>query len=653
VPAVWNTCQLFFQCTLLAGYGYAYFATTRLGLRAQLACHLVALGLPVLVLPIAVPSGWEPDAGNPIGPLLGLLAVSVGLPFFVVSTTAPLLQRWYAAGGGPGASDPYFLYAVSNLGSLLALLGYPLLIEPNLTLAQQGRLWAAGFGAFALFLAWAGWSVYRAARSTGGCAPAPTVRAAPVPGARRQRLAWVALALVPSCLLLGVTTHLTTDVAPIPLLWVLPLALYLLSFVLAFLKSTRWARPAPVWIFLVALFLVLSDTYDLWTTVTLHLVLFFSAALALHGELARRRPPVERLTEYYLCVSVGGALGGFAVAILAPLLLNGYYEYGAALVLACLLLPNPFASPRREPGRYDRLVPLVLGAIVAVVLAVGETTPADVEVLYRSRNFFGVVTVTEVSESPQSTLHKLKHGTTQHGVQVLAGNRARRLLPRAYYFPTGPIGQVFLAEIKRGRAPPVAVIGLGTGSLAAYANRGQEFTFFEIDPDVVKVASDPKYFTFLSECPGRVRVELGDARFTLAREPSGHYGILVVDAFSSDSIPAHLLTTGALDVYLDKVAADGLIAFHVTNKYLDLAPVLDGLARARGLHGLIQHDDHLSQDDVAKAKYWSSWVVLARTTQVLRHLAADRRWKPLPGAAHSPVWTDDFSNLLGVLRAGH
>jgi hypothetical protein len=425
VPAVWNTCQLFFQAALLAGYGYSFYVTTRLSVRGQVTCHLLVLLLPIVVLPIAVPAGWEaPGEGSPIAPLLGLLAVSVGLPFVVVSTTAPLLQRWYAASGGPGASDPYFLYAMSNLGSLLALLSYPLVIEPNLALAQQGWLWAVGFGAFALLCAGAGLTVRTAPESQpSASAGIPCAPSEPVAPATRG--AWIALAFVPSSLLRGVTTHITTDIAPIPLLWVIPLALYLLSFVLAFLKLPNGVRVGTTWAFLAVLVVLLGGTHDRWTALGLHLLFFFLAALMLHGELARRRPPVAQLTEFYVCMSIGGVLGGFVNAILAPVLLDGFYEYRAAMVLACLLMPSPLLLTQRELTRPDRLVPLAIGAVVAVVLVVKGTTAdeakeepgvAKLEILHRSRNFFGALTVTNrPDEKARLNVRKLLHGTTEHG----------------------------------------------------------------------------------------------------------------------------------------------------------------------------------------------------------------------------------------------
>jgi spermidine synthase len=659
VPAVWNTCQLFFQAALLAGYGYAYLLAARLPVRAQVGCHLAVVLLPVLVLPIALPAGFELGDGSPVGPLLGLLAVTVGLPFLVVATTAPLIQRWYAASGGPGASDPYFLYALSNLGSLLALLGYPLLIEPHLTLTQQARLWAGGFAVLVALLAWAGLVVRRAPDPTNsaglaeGTSPAGAAAPAP-PIPMKERARWILLAFVPSCLLLAVTTHITTDLAPVPLLWVVPLALYLLSFVLAFLNLPGWVRPVTAWVFLGALVLaygVAPGTFPRTAELSLHLVLFFAAALMLHGELARRRPPPEQLTAYYFCMSLGGVLGGVTVALLAPLVLDGYYEYPAALVLVCLLMPSPLRFTPRQPNRRDRYA-AVAAAVAALALIVwrGERD-FDAEVIYRSRNFFGVLTVANYTMERRSD-HSLMHGTTRHGRQLIHRDPAIRTLPRAYYFPTGPIGQVFEGNLRRGLKPPVAVIGLGTGTLASYAEPGQEFTFFEIDPDVVKVARDPKYFTYLTDCPGRVRIRLGDARQVIAREPAGYYGLIVVDAFSSDAIPTHLVTAEALEVYLDKLTGDGLIAFHISNKWVDLEPVLEGLTRARGLSALIQADNALTNEELSVGKEPSTWVVLARTPQGVRHLAADRRWQPLVSSSDCPVWTDDFSNLFAVLRFG-
>lgn len=696
-PAVWNTCQLFFQIGLLAGYAYAHLSITQFGVKRQIGVHLVLLLLPAFVLPIAIPGGWElSEDHSPILTLLGLLAAIAALPFFVVSTTAPLLQRWYAETDQPSAADPYFLYAASNLGSLIALLGYPTFIEPNFTLTQQGQVWTAGFVLLAVLLVGCGIVVWQT--------PEPRTKIAPVQAASsKAKLAsiswatrgrWVVLALVPSSLLLGTTTHLTTDIASIPLLWVVPLSLYLMSFVIVFSRAPRWVRVAAGWAMPVSWLLVIGSNLGLWVSIGLHLLFFFAAAIVLHGELARLRPPPSQLTEYFLWMSVGGMLGGLVNAILAPTILNGFYEYPAAVALAFLLVPSPWPSTDRRPYvRTDVILPVALGSLAAIVYAISNSTshswvaaivcacfirrpirfgagilalslaagvvmPNGFTVLDQSRNFFGVLMVMERPNpaQPNSPTHILQHGTTEHGRQTLDENQVIRLLPRSYYDVTGPIGQVFMTNGERKHFPSVAVIGLGTGALAGYAEKEQEFTFFEIDPAVVRVAQNPRYFTYLSESRGKVRIELGDARQTFARESSGRYGAIVVDAFSSDAIPVHLLTSEAIDIYLDKLAPDGLIAFHISNRFLDLERVLAGHARTRGLHGLVQYDRRFSQADFFRDKQASDWVLLARNPAafegVMRLVIPGHGplWRPLREHPNNLVWTDNFSNLLTVFR---
>lgn len=697
VPAVWNTCQVFFQFALLAGYGYAHLATARLGVRRQIALHLLILVLPVLVLPVALPRGWDTSDGrSPIPTLLGLLAVSVGLPFLVISTTAPLLQRWFAENAR--GSDPYFLYAASNLGSLAALIGYPLVIEPALSLRQQSLLWSAGFGVLAVAIAVCGMIV----RSATPRDPLPDERPPePEPLTWPTRLHWVALAFVPSSLLLGVTTHVTTDLAPIPLLWVAPLALYLLSFVIAFARPPRWVAGVASGVAAGTLLLLLATYLGRWPTLGAHLLFFFAAVVALHAELARRRPPAAQLTEFYLWMSVGGVLGGVANGIAAPLLLNDYYEYQVAMVLALMLMPSPWPSTDRRPFVWvDGVLPVAVGVVAAFVffetqstrtqwvasvacaafvrrpirLALGVAvlfvllesfSAPQTRVLHQSRNFYGVLRVIDL---PELKVHRLQHGTTTHGVQILDELRPVRRLPLAYYFPTGPIGQVFMLAAQRGHHPPVAVVGLGAGSLATYAEDGQEVAFFEIDPDVVRVAQNPDYFTFLSESRGNLRFVLGDARLTLAREPARHFGLIVIDAFSSDAIPTHLLTAEALDAYLDKLADNGLIAFHVSNKYLDLPPVIAALARNRGLLAYTQNDDTLDAREARRGKLGSEWVLVARSQEALQVVLAPappdaqqdlkafaqlaRQWKPLTAPPGAALWTDDYTNVLGAIRFG-
>jgi len=689
VPAVWNTCLLFFQFGLLAGYGYAHLSIAWLGVRRQIIPHLFLLFLPILALPIGLPKDWALVGDeSPIPTLLTLLTLAVGLPFFVVSTSAPILQRWYAETRHRSASDPYFLYAASNLGSMVALLGYPIAIEPNLTLAEQGWMWAGAFVLLAVLICSCGLIVRFTGRlpATSSASSSPT--APPVSWVTRLR--WIALAFVPSSLLLGLTTHITTDIATVPLLWIVPLALYLLSFVLVFSRLPNWVRIAFAWLMPATWLLILTGWLDPWSTLGLLLIFFFATSMVLHGELARLRPPVARLTEYYFCMSLGGVLGGVVNALLAPLLLNGFYEYQITVVLAFLLISSPWPSANREPFLWtDVAFPLGLALIAALlVIESGSTKSGWVavvacaffirrpirfglgiavllicssllaasryETVYQSRNFFGILKVWEGSDDPQiskTKRHHLIHGNIEHGLQEMSEDRELRRMPRSYYDMWGPIGQVFKLN-QSGVFSPVGVIGLGAGAIASYTAPGQEVTFFEINPDVVKVATDPKYFTYLSECEGKVRIVLGDARLMIEREPAKNFGVIVVDAFSSDAIPIHLLTVEALDIYLDKLTDDGLIAFHISNHYLELDRVLDGLARARGLHGLIQKDKRLSRDDVARGKRESDWVLLARNAAAFRWVKGIPLplWQPLPNASDSPVWTDDYSSLLSVLR---
>jgi hypothetical protein len=660
VPAVWNTCLVFFQAALLAGYGYAHASAAWLGVRRQAAVQVVLLLLPLFVLPVRVAAEWAPPAdAYPVVPLLGLLLVSAGLPFFVVATSAPLLQRWFAATGQGRWRDPYFLYAASNAGSLLALVAYPVLIEPSLSLRQQTWLWAGAYGLLLALtgacavLVWRGGtpSVPAEEAATAGSAPATPTEVRGV----WPRLRWVVLAFVPSSLLLGVTTYLTTEIAPIPLLWVAPLVLYLLTFILAFSRLPPAFHRAvslalPV-VLLFQVFVAPAHVTVVWRSVAVHLLTFFVAALACHGELARRRPPVAWLTEFYLWLSLGGVLGGLFNALLAPALFRSVVEYPLALVLAALLVPPLW--PAREPaGRWlNRGLPWLLAATVAAGLfGRGDTAGDRGLLLHQERTFFSIL---QVRRGTAGRTHELAHGNVRHGLQVRSDDPRQRRLPLLYFFPTGPIGQVFQA-LRGPRAPErVAVIGLGAGTLASYGEKGQEFTFFEIDPAVERIARDPRYFTYLADAEARgvrVRTVLGDARLSLAREPGGRYGLLVVDAFTGDSIPTHLLTAEAVRLYLERLTDDGLLAFHITNDYLDLGPVLGDEAHAAGLVGLIQDDADLSAEEARRGKAPSTWVVLARDPAAFGPLPASGRWKPLRGRPGARAWTDDYSNVLGTLR---
>ena len=701
-PAVWNASLLFFQTTLLAAYLYAHESTRRLGVRRQAALHVGVLMVPLLVLPIGVPSDWLPPAeSNPVPALLGLLAVAVGLPFFVVSTTAPLLQRWLAATSHPAAADPYFLYRASNLGSVLGLLAYPLAVEPALRLAEQGRVWSAGYGLLVLLVvacAVVTWREPRSAESSGRPSEDPLgATAAPVRVTLARRLRWIGLAFVPSSLMLGVTATITTDLAPLPLLWALPLSLYLVSFIVVFAPGARSARvhgwmvaALPGFVLLLLLLLLLDVRDPLWLVLPVHLAGFFVVAMVCHGELAADRPPARSLTEFYLLISLGGALGGVFNAIVAPVLFDSLAEYPVAIVLAALCLPK--RPPRIPPGRYARWLdfglPLVFGAVVALIvllvglggseaqlpgkmvafgmaagiavnfvrrplrfwLTVGAITLAVAlaassadEELFRERSFFGVY---QVTASQGGDLHALVHGTTTHGRQDFSPGRERT--PVSYYHRGSPIGRL-LTDVPASATARVAVIGLGTGSIACYGEPGERWTFYEIDPTVERIARNPRLFTYLRVCPAESDVVLGDARLSLVRAADRSYGLIIADAFSSDTVPVHLLTREALALYRRKLRRDGILAFNVSNRYLTLEPVLANLARDARLSCVAQ-SDRRSQDDGRAETDASDWVVMGRRSSALRAVApTEEGWHECRRSPGAPVWTDDFSNLLGAV----
>jgi spermidine synthase len=698
--SVWNTCMVFFQAALLAGYAYAHASTLTLGARRQAGTHLVLMLLPFLVLPTAIPVGWGPPVDeNPVPSLLGLLLVALGLPFFVVSATAPLLQRWFAQTDHPAAGDPYFLYAASNLGSVAALLAYPTLIEPNLRLADQSRLWAGGYALLvALTLACAA-TVRRArapARRVAGNGPGPAPQLQTPPGKRptpRQRMRWVLLAFAPSSLMLGLTTHFTTDISPMPLLWVAPFAIYLMTFVLTFaqrppVSHDRMCRLLPVLVLPLVITMAARAVGPLWLLMGLHFATFAVAAMICHGELARSRPPADHLTEFYLWMAGGGVLGGIFNALIAPMLFTGVIEYPLTLVLACLLRPGG-REPRSAGYRRDLAIAAGLGALtlglvwtaratalsgtlttvlvcgipalvcfawrerrLAFGLGVGVILLATLpflgerrEVLHRERSFFGVY---RVEMDRERNLRILVSGTTVHGSQSF--DPAKQHEPLAYYHRSGPIGQVFSAFSGSNAKTRVAIVGLGVGSMACYGEPGQHFTFYEIDPAVQRIATDPRHFTFLRGCRPAIEVVLGDARRSLESAPDRHFGLFVLDAFSSDVVPVHLLTREALGLYLRKLEAGGVLAFHISNRHLELQPVLEDLARIAGLVGLAQHNLSITEAERKMGAAESQWVVMARRLEDLGGLPQDRRWSVLSPTPRAAAWTDDFSNTLSVVR---
>ncbi|HOW71243.1 MAG TPA: hypothetical protein PKY77_11630 [Phycisphaerae bacterium] len=751
-PAVWNTCMVFFQTALLAGYAYAHGIGGRFGLRGQASVHVGLLALGLVALPITLAAGNTPvDQDNPVFWLLGRLALSVGLPFLAISGTAPLLQKWFAQAQGIGSEDPYFLYAASNAGSLAALLAYPLLVERLLDLDTQARVWAFGYVGLIILIAVCGGAVWmaggperptpakpdeegghrnggrRARRRAHGSVVIPPSRQhksttnrelesasgqalTAVVDARRRGW-WVVLAAVPSSLMLGVTTHITTNVAAMPLLWVVPLATYLLTFILCFARRERISvEMASRWFPFIAL--LVAPLYFLpvpfpemeWQFMGAHLIMFFLGAVICHGRLARNRPDPRHLTEYYLWISLGGVLGGVFNALLAPLIFTRVVEYPMVVCLACLLRPKPATSTPRERW-LDFLLPCavavlaggaalavdktdarssVLGLLIvfavtmvcgvifrrrslrfcltyaASLMAMGlYARQQEGDLLHVERNFFGVKRVlTTKIEVPIGTvtagaMHTLYHGTTLHGVQFR--NTDFDAEPLAYYHPGGPIADLFSGIVGSEPGRRIGAVGLGAGAVAAYTHPGQCIDFYEIDPAVARIAGDPKYFAYLSACRGDLHVILGDGRLKLAGVADGTYALLLLDAYSSDAIPTHMLSREALGVYLAKLDPHGAIAFHITNRFMNLAPLLANLAKDVGLVCRVRSEQWtLTQiEEGQKRGYFPADVaVMARREEDLGVLAADKRWQPAKEDPELPIWTDRYSDVVGLVLRG-
>ena len=696
--SVWNTCLVFFQALLLCGYAYAHGSTSRLGPRPHAVVHVCLVLLPLLVLPIRLAGGAPPATENPVGWLLLALLTSIGLPFFVLSTSAAVLQKWYAATGDEGARDPYFLYAASNLGSFVALIAYPLVVERTLPLRQQAQVWTVGYAVLAVMTVVCAAAAWRSA-------PAPSLVEGParhdepdaVAGggeaiAWGRRARWIVLAFVPSSLLMAVTSYMSTDVAAVPLLWIVPLSLYLLTFTVAFSPSASSARALaarlmPMAAIALALVLVAQMNKPLTLVIPLHLAVFTIVALVCHGELANDRPSPARLTEFYFWIALGGMLGGLFNALVAPVVFTGIAEYPLVLVLACLVRPGAIGMAVRDSWRRDALFAVAVGGAAAVsvlvnnsfgsasrFLVLGAAVPALIafsqqrrplrfalciallllsgelvqspfgRAVYATRTFFGVYRV-RVDE--QLHYRFMFHGSTLHGMQSLLPER--RAASLSYFHASGPIGQVFANVPAAAAAGEVAVVGLGVGSLASYAGPAQRWVFYEIDPVVERIARNPAYFTYLSDCGARCRVTIGDARLSLVRARPQQFGVIILDAFSSDAIPIHLLTREALALYQSRLAPGGVIALHISNLHLSLSPVLGRLAQAEGLTALWQREP-ASAGSFADGKFPSEWMVLARDPRDLGRLTADPRWTAPQVQPSTPLWTDDFSNILSVLR---
>ncbi|MHC4446812.1 MAG: spermidine synthase [Planctomycetota bacterium] len=644
-PAVWNTCMVFFQAALLAGYAYAHLLTKIDRPLWQIILHGLVLAAALVALPIAVRAAEAAPADAPIAWLLVTLTLSVGLPFFVVSTSAPLLQRWFSRTDDAAAGDPYFLYAASNAGSLLALLGYPLLVEPLLGLDAQRTVWSIGYGLFAVLTIGCGAIVIGRGRTA--MAEVAETEPAQQPS-RRDYMKWIVLAFVPSSLMLGATQHITTDVAAVPLFWVVPLAIYLLTFILAFSRrqiiGADHASKLLVMVGLPALlFSVAWSRFPVALILSLHLVLLFAAAAMCHGRLADARPHPRHLTAFYLAIAVGGSLGGVFNALVAPLIFDTVLEYPLMLAVALLLRRRLVVDGMDLPWRQWLRRGLDVGIVAVTVISIPfHGWVVGLTVLERERSFFGVHRV-GLDEANQMMAYY--QGTTLHGMQMETDPRR----PVGYYHDETGIGQLYLRLAGDPRLDRVGLVGLGTGALAARIEAGQHHTFYEIDPAVVRIAQDADLFTYLRDVPQSPTIVLGDGRQSLVREPDGEFGLLVIDAFSSDAIPVHLLTTEAMDLYFSKLAPDGLLALNITNRHLDLAWLVMGLARDRDLVAAEWLGALTVETVFEEGKLPARWLVLARDYQALAPLRADPLWRPLPASEDAPVWTDDFSNMLAVI----
>ena len=689
-PSVWNSAMLVYQALLLAGYAYAHYLA-RLRPRLQVGIHVVLFALASLWLPIGL-SGAQPTAeAQPAFWVPWFLLSSIGPLFFIVSAQAPLMQRWYALETSRG--DPYPLYAASNLGSFAGLLSYPLVVEPLMTLQQQSWLWTGIYALLVLLVALCALTV-----------PAHVVEAVPEEASpaptTRQVVHWIALAAVPSGLMLSTTTHLTTDIVAMPLLWALPLGLYLLSFVVAFAARRKIADfvtiLAPLVILIAGGLAFSSGTQNPFFSATLGLFLLFVVAVALHSELFRLRPAVGHLTRFYLAMSFGGMLGGLFCAIVAPLVFDWAYEHPLLVLAAALLVPQYELVPWPPRWRWLLAIALPLLAMIvsyfantaqfiemvdgwepATMLAsilvslmalacLGRPWPfvfglAALMLSYggwstlqrtgsgdRTRSYFGIY---EVSRRYDGTVQVLTHGTTLHGMQNLEIGLER--VPTTYYARRSGVGLALQnADALFGAHPRVGVVGLGSGTLACYAQPNQSWTFFEIDPAMVRVARDR--FTFLEMCAPQVRIVLGDARLSLQRQPANSLDVLAVDAFSSDSVPMHLLTREALQVYGRAVQRDGLVLFHISNRYLDLDPVIADIASREGWTGAVMEYVPTEDEEVLNATL-SVWIALSRNPATIDRLVRlsgedGMNWTTLETRPGFAGWSDDHASILPIIN---
>jgi hypothetical protein len=692
-PSVWSVAMVFFQAVLLAGYAYAHALTKYLPGKRSLVVHLVVMAAAILFLPLAIASWWGRPPADATAALwlLGLFAVSIGLPFFALSANGPLLQAWFARTDHPSAANPYFLYAASNIGSFLALISYPFVMEPLSTLGQQTRGWAVLFLVLIALIAWCGVLMLRSARTD---APATEASSEPPP-TWRNAARWVALAAVPSALLISVTSHISTDIAAAPFMWVIPLALYLATFVIVFqtrpiLRHDWMVAIEPMFIVALVGIMVLDIRQYVLALLALNVVAFFVITLVCHGELSRSRPAAQHLTAFYMWMSAGGVIGGIFAGLIAPNVFSWVLEYPLLIVLAILCRPGlelPTDTRTRLlwlgaaavvavvafPGLTERYVtdektfnwtigamlvvaglvsrePLPFCAVIAVVFVIGNAYRPDSEVRETMRSFFGVHKITETADG---RFRVFLHGTTIHGAERLRDDAGEPIIGRppliTYYHENSPMGVTVKAvRVRVGGPIRVAVVGLGTGTFACFSEPGDSFKFYEIDASVEKLARTSGRFHYLAQCAPDIPVVLGDARLTLAESPD-KYDLIVLDAFSSDAIPIHLMTREAMATYVTKLAPQGIVMMHISNRHLELGSVVAGIAHANGLVSRVNNRAARDDEDDAKYIFTSNVVISAREEKDFGQLLEDKDWTELEVDANQRIWTDDYSNVVGAI----
>jgi len=698
-PAVWNTCMVFYQSILFLGYLYAHTLSVRQNWHRQILIHLAVILISLLALPVALPeNSTPPTESNPTFWLFWTLFLSIGLPFFVVSATAPLMQKWFAGVGHHTSHDPYYLYVASNAGSLIALLSYPFVLEPNIGLAHQKAYWSVGYLMLCMLIAGCAVILWKSQQKAAASEDSGSLNGLSI----FTKLHWLVLAFVPSSLLLGLTNFISTDIASVPLLWIIPLTLYLLTFIIVFSKWNDITHPVMVKLQPMVLLPFIAYSFinpailPYWVDLVLHLSAFFIAVMVCHGELARLRPHTRYLTTFYLIMSFAGMLGGMFNTFVAPFIFNAVYEYPIMIVAALLLRPglklslSATASPWLSQLAFPVLL-IIAGTViffsiddlpqyldtigVGLILLAGliytfREQPLTLALLtgilifftmglhgllsntlYQKRTFFGVLSVRESvlsnEQNQPEKYHEFFHGTTKHGAQRLAANVSR--IPLTYFSRPGPIGQLFAVFDGSNQLWEVGIIGLGAGTLACYAKEGQHWTFYELDPLVVEIASNPNYFTYISQCDPKIGMVVGDARLSLEKEPDQKFDLYVVDAFSSDSIPTHLLTQEAIKLYFKKLKPNGILALHITNRHLALKKVLSDHAKNLQLAALIQEYKPTDEIPLVVA---TDWVVMAAKPETLEPLRSSSlgSWQKMPLYFDMKPWTDDFTNIVTIWK---